>query len=189
MASWPGITAKSPRRRPTRRTPAPAWRARPRAALGPTSSSTSTSTSVDPNFSVDAPSSPWRAISDNATSKADYFAQLNDPTRSDLPLEDARALDALGAKLARADTTGEGRDAFPGYWGDGGNNQGPCCRNLVIHASSATRYGGGPDVAQVAVIWSADRPGGQPVSEETTVYYFARQAGGWKPLHSWELPQ
>ena len=90
----------------------------------------------------------------------------------------------LGAALVRADATGEGRDAFYGYWGAGRAQ--PCCADVVVHAAgaSATRY---PDVAQVAVIWSAQRANGGAVSEQTTVVYFARRGLEWVAVHSWEL--
>ena len=132
-----------------------------------------------------APSPPWAGIGEDAPTKAGYWAQLSDPGRSNLGAAVAAETSRLGAALVRADATGEGRDAFYGYWGAGRAQ--PCCANVVVHAAgaSATQH---PDVVQVAVIWSAQRAGGDAVSEETTVVYFARRGTQWVALHSWELP-
>ena len=132
-----------------------------------------------------APSPPWAGIGEDAPTKAGYWAQLSDPGRSNLGVAVAAETSRLGAALVRADATGEGRDAFYGYWGAGRAQ--PCCANVVFHAAgaSATQH---PDVVHVAVIWSAQRAGGSAVSEETTVVYFARQVTQWVALHSWELP-
>lgn len=129
-------------------------------------------------------SPPWVNIGEDAPTKAGYWAQISDPTRSDLPVPLASEASAMGAALVRADVTGDGRDAFYGYWGVGRAQ--PCCRNVVIHAagaSSTTTSG----VVQVAVIWSAERLDGQLVTEETTVVFLAHRGTIWVPLHSWEL--
>ena len=131
-------------------------------------------------------SPPWAAIGEDAPTKAGYWAQLSDPARSNLGAAVATETSRLGAALLRADATGEGRDAFYGYWGSGRAQ--PCCANVVVHAAgaSATPY---PDVVQVAVVWSATRlDGGPAVNEATTVFYFARRGINWVALHSWELP-
>jgi hypothetical protein len=132
-----------------------------------------------------APSPPWAGIGEDAPTKAGYWARLSDPGRSNLGVAVAAETSRLGAALVRADATGEGRDAFYGYWGAGRAQ--PCCANVVVHAAgaSATQH---PDVVQVAVIWSAQRAGGGAVSEESTVVYFARRGTEWVALHSWELP-
>ena len=129
---------------------------------------------------------PWARIGEDAPTKAGYWAQLSDPARSDLGPAVAAETSRLGAALLRADATGEGRDAFYGYWGSGRAQ--PCCANVLVHAAGAstTRY---PYVVQVAVIWSATRlDGGPAVFEQTTVFYFAHRGTHWVPLHSWDLP-
>ena len=130
-----------------------------------------------------APGPPWASIGEDAPTKAGYRAQLSDPARSNLgaPMPEASR---LGAALVRADATGEGRDAFYGYWGSGRAQ--PCCADIVVHAAgaSATRY---PGVVQVAVIWSAQRIGADAASEQTTVVYFARRGLELAAVHSWEL--
>ena len=129
---------------------------------------------------------PWASIGEDAPTKAGYWARLSDPARSDLGPAVAAETSGLGAALLRADATGQGRDAFYGYWGSGRAQ--PCCANVVVHAAgaSATKH---PDIVQVAVIWSATRlDGGPAVTEQTTVLYFTRRGTQWVPLHSWELP-
>jgi len=149
------------------------------SAPAPSSTPASSTTST-------VPSPPWAAIGEDAPTKAGYWAQLSDPARSNLGPAVATETSRLGAALLRADATGDGRDAFYGYWGAGRAQ--PCCASVVVHAAgaSATQY---PDVVQVAVVWSASRlDGGPAVSEQTTVFYFARRGINWVALHSWELP-
>lgn len=131
-----------------------------------------------------APAPPWASIGEDAPTKAGYWAQLSDPARSNLGAPMAAEASRLGTALVRADATGEGRDAFDGYWGAGRAQ--PCCGDVVVHAAgaSATQY---PDVVQVAVIWSAQRIGADAASEQTTVVYFARRGLEWVAVHSWEL--
>ena len=154
------------------------------SAGGPSAPAPSSTPASSTTSTVASP--PWAAIGEDAPTKAGYWAQLSDPARSNLGAAVATETSRLGAALLRADATGEGRDAFYGYWGAGRAQ--PCCANVVVHAAgaSATQY---PDVVQVAVIWSATRlDGGPAVSEQTTVFYFARRGINWVALHSWELP-
>jgi hypothetical protein len=130
-------------------------------------------------------SPPWAGIGEDAPTKAGYWAQLSDPARSDLGPAVAAETSRLGATLVRADVTGEGRDAFYGYWGAGRAQ--PCCAGVVVHAAGASSTAH-PDTVQVAVIWSATRlDGGPAVVEQTTVVYFARRGTHWVAVHSWEL--
>lgn len=165
----------------------PAGRAQPvtsTAAGGAGIQASSTSSPASPATTATA-SPPWAVIGEDAPTKAGYWAQLSDPARSDLGPAVATETSRLGAALLRADATGEGRDAFYGYWGTGRAQ--PCCTNVVVHAAGASSTGH-PDVVQVAVIWSASRlDGGPAVVEQTTVFYFARRGTQWVPLHSWEL--
>ena len=154
------------------------------SAEGSSAPPPSSTLASSPTSTVASP--PWAAIGEDAPTKAAYWAQLSDPARSNLGPAVAAETSRLGAALLRADATGAGRDAFYGYWGAGRAQ--PCCANVVVHAAgaSATQY---PDVVQVAVIWSATRlDGGPAVSEQTTVFYFARRGINWVALHSWELP-
>ena len=155
------------------------------SAGGPSAPAPSSTPTLATTSTVASP--PWAAIGEGAPTKAGYWAQLSDPARSHLGPAVATETSRLGAALLRADATGDGRDAFYGYWGAGRAE--PCCANVVVHAAgaSATLY---PDVVQVAVVWSATRlDGGPPVSEQTTVFYFARRGINWVALHSWELPR
>lgn len=154
------------------------------SAEGPSAPAPSSTLASSTTSTVASP--PWAAIGEDAPTKAGYWAQLSDPARSNLGPAVATETSRLGAALLRADATGDGRYAFYGYWGAGRAQ--PCCANVVVHAAgaSATQY---PDIVQVAVIWSATRLDGRPaVSEQTTVFYFARRGINWVALHSWELP-
>ena len=123
-------------------------------------------------------------MSDEAHTKAEYFARLNDPANSDLAPDVARELAAIASRFLEADVTGEGRTVFGDYWG--GATDGACCRGVVILAAGAERNLGRSDVADVAVIWSAQRFDGGTVSEQTTVVSFAQRGGSWHPIHPWE---
>ncbi len=165
----------------------PAGRARPvtPTVVGGAGIQASSTSPTSPTTTLVAPP-PWAAIGEGAPTKAGYWAQLSDPARSDLGPAVAAETSRLGVALLRADATGEGRDAFYGYWGSGRAQ--PCCANVVVHAAGASSTAR-PDVVQVAVIWSATRiDGGPAVSEQTTVLYFGRRGTQWVPLHSWELP-
>jgi hypothetical protein len=128
--------------------------------------------------------SPWAHSSDEAHTKAEYFARLNEPANSDLAPDVARELAALASRFLEADVTGEGRTGFGDYWG--GATDGAWARGVVILAAGAERHLGRTDVADVAVIWSARRLDGGTVSEQTTVVSFARHGDSWQPLHPWE---
>ncbi len=154
------------------------------SARGPSAVPAPSSTTSATTSAVASP--PWAAIGEGAPTKAGYWAQLSDPARSNLGPAVATETSRLGAALLRADATGDGRDAFYGYWGSGRAQ--PCCADVVVHAAGASSTGH-PDVVQVAVVWSATRlDGGPAISDANTVFYFARRGAQWVALHSWELP-
>ncbi|MFN2504755.1 MAG: hypothetical protein ABR540_11140 [Acidimicrobiales bacterium] len=124
---------------------------------------------------------------DFTPAKRGAWAQLSDPGRSDLGPELARSLSRLGVAVLRADLTGEGRAAFGDYWA--GDRRGPCCRRLEVHAAGASRQPGVEGMAQVTVVWSAERADGAGrLVERTTVVHLALEEGRWVPIHPWEVP-
>jgi hypothetical protein len=124
---------------------------------------------------------------DFTPAKRAAWAQLSDPGRSDLGPELARSVSRLGVAVLRADLTGEGRGAFGDYWA--GDRRGPCCRRLEVHAAGASRQPGVEGMAQVTVVWSAERAdGGERLVERTTVVHLALREGRWVPIHPWEVP-
>lgn len=142
-----------------------------------TSSSTTTSLAVEIEIEDE----------DFTPAKRAAWAQLSDPGRSDLDPELARSLSRLGVAMLRADLTGEGRGAFGDYWA--GDRRGPCCRRLEVHAAGARRQPGVEGMAQVTVVWSAERAdGGERLVERTTVVHLALREGRWGPIHPWEVP-
>jgi hypothetical protein len=142
-----------------------------------TSSSTTTSLAVEIEIEDE----------DFTPAKRAAWAQLSDPGRSDLGPELARSVSRLGVAVLRADLTGEGRGAFGDYWA--GDRRGPCCRRLEVHAAGASRQPGVEGMAQVTVVWSAERAdGGERLVERTTVVHLALREGRWVPIHPWEVP-
>jgi hypothetical protein len=121
------------------------------------------------------------AGADGPPSEAQVWQTLNDPKRSGLDPATATRLADLGSRLVEADITGAGRDAFPGYWGDGAYR--PCCRAGTIHAAGARRSGVHPGFVDVTVVWSAQRlNGGAPLTNQVETVTFEPVAGGWRPL-------
>lgn len=152
----------------------------PQALPAPSTAGSSTSSST--TLSVDN-----EADEDFTPAKRGAWARLSDPGRSDLGPELARSLARLGTAVLRADLTGEGRDVFGDYWA--GDQRGPCCRRLEVHAAGASRQPGAEGVARVTVVWSADPvAGAERLVERTTVVHLALRDGRWVPIHPWEVP-
>lgn len=153
----------------------------PPASASTPSSSTSSSTTTSLAVEIEIEDE------DLTPAKRAAWAQLSDPGRSDLGPELARSLSRLGVAVLRADLTGEGRAAFGDYWA--GDRRGPCCRRLEVHAAGASRQPGVEGMAQVTVVWSAERAdGGERLVERTTVGHLALREGRWGPIHPWEVP-
>jgi hypothetical protein len=118
---------------------------------------------------------------DGPPSQSQVWQALNDPKRSGLNPALATRMADLGARLVEADVTGAGRDAFPGYWGDGGYR--PCCRFGTIHAAGARPSAVHPGFIDVIVAWSAQRiNGGAALTNQVQTVTFEPVAGGWQPL-------
>ena len=154
----------------------------PPASASTPSSSTSSSTTTSLAVEIEIEDE------DFTPAKRATWARLSDPGRSDLDPELARSLSRLGVAVLRADLTGEGRAAFGDYWA--GDRRGPCCRRLEVHAAGASRQPGVEGMAQVPVVWSAERAdGGERIVERTTVVHLALREGRWVPIHPWEVPR
>ena len=118
---------------------------------------------------------------DSAPSAGQTLAQLNDPRASGLDPTLARQLAAIGVAVTKADVTGAGRDAFPGYWRPGAYT--PCCSNIGVEAAGARPSVTRPGDVDVVVIWGADRSDGGPAlrNQESTVHLH-HSTTGWQPV-------
>jgi hypothetical protein len=163
-------------------------RLEPTAAPSPRPTPATTSVQIPPPTTATANPESWAAISDEATSEADYLAGLSDPNRSDLEPWLARTLAERASAVVRADLSGVGREEFPRYWSGPAPaaDPGPCCSQITIDAAGAASAPGHPSLARVAVVWSASR-GAMHLVHRTTVVYFQRTSGSWEPRRPWDL--
>ena len=156
------------------------------ASAAPTSTSTSTTSTTTAHAHDGAAHDDGEGYPDTPPPAGRALASIGDPAQSDLGPELARAAAAAGAAFVRADVTGEGRDAFAGYWSDGRAQ--PCCRSFVLHAAAAASTSD-PAVVRVRVVWSAQRLDGRSLAEQVTVAHLVRQGGSWRALQPWEAPR
>lgn len=112
----------------------------------------------------------------------ELWADIADPSNSDLPHDVFHAAVDLAAAVVVADTTGEGRGRWPAYWR--GHRSQPCCHAVTIHAAGARSHPEAPGNLSAAVVWT-----GKPNSEVVGTYdeqvTYLRLVpignGGWKP--------
>ncbi len=109
---------------------------------------------------------------DDGLGEDELWAQISDPTNSDLPGELFDELTRLGTDVVRADATGRGRERWPEYWNEAPSGRSdPCCDHVVIHGAGAFTDPANHNMVRVAVLWGghpADgklmETRGQPVS-------------------------
>ena len=158
------------------RTPAPPELS---TALSPTSAPVAAPSGIDGRRG----GSPTTAHDEVRT--ADVDAAISDPRRSNLPPSLFAELTALGVRVLRADVTGVGREAFPGYWGPQAAR--PCCRELVVHAAGASASSREHGLFLVVVVWSASPLGGGSAIRRTSVVHLRHHGGAFEPVHPWEV--
>jgi hypothetical protein len=114
-----------------------------------------TSLSGRPETSTREASPPPLENDEDGFASTDLWAHISDPANSDLPPDLFAELSALGTDVVRADTTGVGRDRWPGYWAVTASGRAdPCCSDMVIHAVGAFPDPGNHDAVRVTVVWS-----------------------------------
>jgi hypothetical protein len=113
----------------------------------------------------------------------ELWGHLSDPTDSDLPPELFAHLTEIATAVVRADATGEGREAWPGYWyGEAlAPRADPCCTEVEIRAASALRIDGSLTRARVLITWSGQREELVP-HQVTTVIMLTSHEGEWIPV-------
>jgi len=125
-----------------------------------------------------APADQWRALAASDAPREDLFRLMRDPASSDLPPAVAAQASKVGAAFTVADASGEGRGAFPGWWGD--RPPEPVASNVRVLAAGAASYG---RRVQVVVVWDGTEPDGSPLGEQTSTVLLEPTRSGFVPLH------
>jgi hypothetical protein len=103
------------------------------------------------------------------------------PVGPGLPAALAEEVQAVATEVLRADVTGEGRDRFGEYWGEGLYR--PCCRDVVVHGAVARAMEGREGAVVVSMVWSAERlDAGPPRKQVETDVYLVERGGQWAPI-------
>lgn len=127
----------------------------------------------------------WRVLLASDAPRADVYAVISHPANSDVG-EEAAALADLGARVAVADVSGQGREEFPGFWPTNDSRGGaPRASDVQVLASGASKRGTG--TVEVLVVWQGTDSYGQPTGEETSTVFLREGRNGWQPVHSWEV--
>lgn len=106
---------------------------------------------------------------------------LEDSWPADLPAADERQLLADGRRLWRADVTGDGRGAWPGFFSGTAAAPSRTYTGVRLQAAIARRAGAG--TAVVHLVWSGREVGGQARDGRVSDIYFtdAEEDGSWTP--------
>ncbi|GAC1309722.1 MAG: hypothetical protein NVSMB16_06270 [Acidimicrobiales bacterium] len=109
------------------------------------------------------------------------LTQLSDPKGSGLDPELARQLTAIGVGVVRADVTGVGRDAYPGYWTS--SSYTPCCSSIREQGAGARPSITHPGDVEVTTVWDADRTDGGPaLRRQQSIVRLHQGPSGWQPV-------
>lgn len=109
------------------------------------------------------------------------LTQLSDPKESGLDPELARQLTLIGVGVVRADVTGVGRDAYPGYWTS--SSYTPCCSAIREQGAGARPSIAHPGDVEVTTVWDADRTDGGPaLRHEQSIVRLHQSPSGWQPV-------
>ncbi len=103
------------------------------------------------------------------------------PVGPAIPPALAEEVQAVATEVLRADVTGEGRDRFGEYWGEGLYR--PCCRDVVVQGAVARAMEGREGAVVVSMVWSAERlDAGPPREQVETDVYLVERDGQWAPI-------
>jgi len=133
---------------------------------------------VEAGAAAVAPADQWRALAASDAPREDLYRLMRDPASSDLPPAVAARAAKVGAAFTAADASGEGREAFPSWWGD--RPPEPVASNVRVLAAGAASYG---RLVQVVVVWDGTAPDGTPLGEQTSTVFLEATSSGFVPLH------
>ncbi|GAC1590026.1 MAG: hypothetical protein NVS3B21_07200 [Acidimicrobiales bacterium] len=120
-------------------------------------------------------------VADKDPSPDQVLAQLSDPKGSGLDAELARQLTMIGVAVVRADVTGIGRDAYPGYWSS--SSYTPCCSTIRELGAGARPSITHPGEVEVTTVWDADRADGGPaLRHQQSIVRLHQSPNGWQPV-------
>ena len=129
-----------------------------------------------------SPKPPAPAVAaDKGPSPDQVLTQLSDPKSSGLDAELARQLTSIGVAVVRADVTGVGRDAYPGYWSS--SSYTPCCSAIRELGAGARPSITHPGEVEVITVWDADRTDGGPaLRHQQSIVRLHQSPTGWQPI-------
>jgi hypothetical protein len=128
-----------------------------------------------------APAPPAAAVPDGGPTTNQFLASLADPGASGLDPVLTAVVTQIGVAVVSADVTGQGRQAFPGYWPPG--TYSPCCSSVTVEGVGARPSPATPGDVDVTVIWNAARSdGGPPLSGQQSIIHLHDAAGDWTPV-------
>jgi len=127
---------------------------------------------------VVAPADQWRGLLASDAPREGLFRLIADPRSSDLPAAAAARAASAGSTFVVADASGEGREAFPGWWGD--RPAVPVATGVRVLAAGAASAG---RLVQVVVVWDGTSPAGVPLGERTSTVFFELNGSVLMPVH------
>ena len=132
-------------------------------------------------LSAGATSKTAAAVADDSRARNDSSVPLSGASSSAVEPALARRLVSLGEAVVRADVTGVGRAAFPGYWSPGA--YAACCTAVRVAGAAAMPSATHPGDVDVTVIWDAVRSDGGPaLRNQQSIVHMHRTLIGWEPI-------
>ncbi len=173
---------------PTHRRSAPSWTTpttvstapppAPTARATPTHTAMRTATGTTMRTADELPPPGSGPGGDAAIQRA-----LDAATPPDLPVSTTDALVALGRHVWTAETTGSGRQQWPGYFPAHRSAATWTYTRFRIQAATARRDHGTPDRAVVRLVWAGTDPTGAFLDDRTATVTFTRTgAATWTPV-------
>jgi hypothetical protein len=112
-----------------------------------------------------------------------YLQQVLEQTQpADLPAAQEKQLVALADQVLLADLTGQGRSAFPSYFG--GQAATTAWSHVRIQAGIARRHPGSSSQVDAHLVYAGTDPGGRAQDRQTITIVLAQASGAsnWQPV-------
>ncbi|MFC6600491.1 hypothetical protein [Kitasatospora paranensis] len=132
-----------------------------------------------------APSTPRTAPADLLAGDMpdSYLQQVLEQTQpADLPAAQEKQLVAQADQVLLADLTGQGRSAFPSYFG--GQTATAAWSHVRVQAGIARRHPGSSSQVDAHLVYAGTDPHGQAQERQTVTIVLAQAPGdgGWQPV-------
>ncbi|MEV8099119.1 hypothetical protein [Kitasatospora sp. NPDC085879] len=145
----------------------------------------SRATSSTPAARSASPSAPRTAPADLLAGDMPdgYLQQVLEQTQpADLPAAQEKQLVAMADQVLLADLTGQGRSAFPAYFG--GRAATATWSHVRVQAGIARRHTGSNSQIDAHLVYAGTDPGGRAQERQTITIMLAQASGGsnWQPV-------